>query len=226
MSLKLQHPLRSAATISASVTWSDWPSRNFAMMPSSMSAQASIIFSRISAHLALRSAGISIHSYFCLRLFVEDGGLHGDEIDHALVLIFLADRPLDGHRVDSEARLERRDVHREVGADLVHLVDEHDARHLVLVGLAPHRLGLRLHAVAAVEDGHRAVEHAERALDLDGEVDVSRRVDDVDVMLGMVVLHPFPEAGRGRRRDGDAALALLLHPVHDGRAVVHLADLG
>src|SRR5690606_33602032 len=30
---------------------------------------------------------------------------------------------------------------------------------------------------------------------------------------------------RGGRRDGDAALLLLLHVVHDRRAVVHLADL-
>src|SRR4029078_12856478 len=32
----------------------------------------------------------------------------------------------------------------EVRADAVHLVDEADPRHAVLVGLAPHRLGLRL----------------------------------------------------------------------------------
>ena len=62
----------------------------------------------------------------------------------------------------------------EVGADAVHLVDEADARHVVLVGLAPHRLGLGLHAGHGVEDGDRAVEDAQRALHLDGEVDVVR----------------------------------------------------
>src|SRR3989449_5510422 len=35
----------------------------------------------------------------------------------------------------------------------------------------------------------------------------------------------LPEAGRRRRCDGDAALALLLHPVHDRCTVVHLAHL-
>ena len=54
---------------------------------------------------------------------------------------------------------------------------------LVLVGLAPHRLALRLDAVHPVEDGDRAVQHAQRALDLDGEVDVPGRVDDVDAVL-------------------------------------------
>jgi pyrrolidone-carboxylate peptidase len=61
----------------------------------------------------------------------------------------------------------------EVRADLVHLVDEADARDVVLVGLAPDRLGLGLDALLAVEDGDGAVEDAQRALDLDGEVDVA-----------------------------------------------------
>src|SRR5204863_9278876 len=44
------------------------------------------------------------------------------------------------------------------------------------------------------------------------------RVDDVDAVIA-------PEAGRRRRRDGDTALLFLLHPVHDGGAFVHFADL-
>ena len=68
----------------------------------------------------------------------------------------------------------------EVGADAVHLVDEAHARDVVLVGLAPHRLGLRLDAGDRVEHRDRAVEDAQRPLDLDGEVDVAGRVDDVD----------------------------------------------
>ena len=106
----------------------------------------------------------------------------------------------------------------EVRAELVHLVDEADARDVVGVGLAPHRLRLRLHALLAVEDGDGAVQDAQGALDLDREVDVTRRVDDVDLVV-------FPEAGRRGGRDRDAALLLLLHPVHRGRAVVDLTDL-
>src|SRR5882762_4811903 len=70
-----------------------------------------------------------------------------------------------------------------------------------------------------VLDGAVAVfEHAQRPLDLDGEVDVAGRVDDVDP----VVLPPARGGGRG---DGDAALLLLDHPVHDGGALVDLAHL-
>ena len=63
-----------------------------------------------------------------------------------------------------------------------------------------------------------AVEHAQRALDLDGEVDVAGRVDDVEALV-------VPERGGRGRRDGDAALLLLLHPVHRRGAFMHFADL-
>ena len=95
----------------------------------------------------------------------------------------------------------------EVGAEAVHLVDEAHAGHVVLVGLTPHGLGLGLDAGHAVEHGHGAVEHAQRPLHLDGEVDVARRVDDVDAVV-------VPEGGGGGGGDGDAALLLLHHPVH------------
>jgi len=53
---------------------------------------------------------------------------------------------------------------------------------------------------------------------LQREVDVAGCINDVD---GVVV----PVAGGGGGGDGDAALLLLHHPVHGGRALVHLADL-
>src|ERR1022692_2682359 len=69
-----------------------------------------------------------------------------------------------------------------------------------------------------VEHGDSAVEDAQRALDLDGEVNVTGGVDQVDRVVP-------PDAGRRGRRDGDAALLLLLHPVHGGRALMNLTDL-
>ena len=62
--------------------------------------------------------------------------------------------------------------HVEVGADAVHLVDEAHARHAVRVGLTPDGLGLRLDAGDRVEHGDGTVEHAERTLHLEREVDV------------------------------------------------------
>ena len=86
------------------------------------------------------------------------------------------------HGVALQAGADLIDRAVEVRADAVHLVDEADARHAVLVGLAPHRLGLRLDAGDRVEHRHRTVEHAQRALDFDREVDVAGRVDDVDAV--------------------------------------------
>ena len=129
-----------------------------------------------------------------------------------------ADRQLGERDGRVEAVLDHVDAAEEVGTDAVHLVDEAHARHVVLVGLTPDGLGLGLDPGDGVEHRDRAVEHAQRPLDLDGEVDVAGRVDDVDPRVA-------PAAGGGGRRDGDAALLLLGHPVHDRRALVDLTDL-
>src|SRR5206468_3512832 len=91
-------------------------------------------------------------------------------------------------------------------------------RYAVPVSLPPDGFRLRLDAGYGVENRDRAVEHPQRALHLDGEVDVPRGVDDVNG-----VAEP---ARRGSgRRDGDAAFLLLLHPVHGGRALMDLTEL-
>ena len=105
------------------------------------------------------------------------------EIDHALNS---ASAPIG--QVMTIGRAPRRSIiicnaARKIGAHAVHLVDEADARHAIFVGLAPHGFGLRLDARDGVEHGDRAVEHAHRTLDLDGEVDMAGRVDDVDAVL-------------------------------------------
>ncbi len=147
-----------------------------------------------------------------------DDLLHREEVDDALELVLGADRHLNRHRARAEPLANLFDDVEEVGADAVHLVDEDDARNLILVRLAPNRLGLRLHRGNRIEERDQAVEHAQRALDLDREVHVARRVDDVDARVAP------GRRGRGRG-DRDAALLLLNHPVHRRGAVVHLAHL-
>ncbi len=149
---------------------------------------------------------------------VPDHRLHADQVDQARQVGFGADRELDRHGLGAQTVADRLDRLVEVGADLVHLVDEDDARNLVLVGLTPDGLGLRLDAGVAVQHRHGAVEHAQRTLDFNGEVHVAGGVDDVEALL-------FPEGGRRGGRDGDAAFLLLVHPVHGGGAVVDFADL-
>jgi hypothetical protein len=147
-----------------------------------------------------------------------DDGLHLDEVDDTREVVLRPDRDLERHRVRAEPVAHRLHGPEEVRAGAVHLVDERDARHLVLVRLPPDRLRLWLHARDGVEDCDRAVEDAQAALDLDRKVHVPGRIDDV---------HPIvaPERRRRSRRDRDPALLLLGHPVHRRGALVHLSHL-
>ena len=115
----------------------------------------------------------------------------------------------------------------EISAGAVHLVDEGNARHAVLVGLAPDRLGLGLHAGHGTENRDGAVEHTHGALHLGGEVNVPGSVDDIDALLDALPRTPrgIPGAGNGGGSDRDATLTLLLHPVGDRGALVNFAHL-
>ncbi len=147
-----------------------------------------------------------------------DDALHGEEIDDAQEIVFGSDRYLNRHRARAQALANLSDDVEEIRTHPIHLVDEHDARHFVLVGLTPHGFGLRLHGGNRVEKCDQPVEHAQRALHFDGEINVAGRIDNVDTRIA--------PGGRSRgRRNRNAALLLLYHPVHRSGTVVHFADL-
>ena len=166
------------------------------------------------------------------RLVVPDDGLHLHEDDHPEEVALLADRQLQHHGLRAEEVDDGLDTIIEVGAGPVHLVQEAHPRHTVLVRLPPDRLGLRLNTSDAVEAGNSTVKDAKRPLDLEGEIDVAGCVNNVDPVVARVddrtaaaFLLRIPVARCRCRRDRDATLLLLLHPVHRGAALVHLADL-
>ena len=118
----------------------------------------------------------------------------------------------------------------EVRTNAVHLVGKDHTWYSVAVGLTPHGFRLRLDAGDGVEQRHRAIEHAQRPLHLDGEVNVTRGVDDVDavfrtVALGIALPMALPKAGGRSRSDRDATFLFLLHPIHGGRTVMHFTNL-
>ena len=92
-----------------------------------------------------------------------------------------ADGQVDRDRLAVEPVADFVERAEEIGPFAVHLVDEGDPRHAVLVGLVPDRLALGLDAFAGAEDHHAAVEHAQAPLDLGREIDVAGRVDQVDL---------------------------------------------
>ena len=152
-------------------------------------------------------------------LAVEVASLHRHEVDHSLELVFLANRDLHRHRIGTELVAELLDDAVIVSTGAVHLVDERQPGHLVALHLPVDRHRLALHAADGAEDKDRAVEDAQATLHLDGEIDVARGVDEVDVAV--VPLH-----ARGGTGDRDPALPLEIHVVH-GRAItaaLHFLD--
>src|SRR5690606_22601361 len=71
--------------------------------------------------------------------FVPDNAFHLDQVDNALEGVFGADWDDDRHRVGLQTQLELVVNLEEVRAGTVHLVNERQTRHVVLVGLAPNR---------------------------------------------------------------------------------------
>ena len=182
--------------------------------------------------LLLHVVGDLLDAHVVAHIVVVDLGGHVDQVDDALEGVLTADGQLDGHAVGVQAVVQHLDAVEEVGAHGVHLVDVDHAGDLVFICLTPDRLGLGLDAALGSQNGDRTVQHAQRALHLDGEVDVARGVDDVDAMAVLLVRHGIllglavaPVAGGGSGSDGDAALLLLNHPVHRGCALMHLTDL-
>ena len=51
------------------------------------------------------------------------------------------------------------------------------------------------------------------------------RIDDVDTIFIKLAIHTAPEAGGRSGRNRDAALLLLLHPIHGGSTVMYLTNL-
>src|SRR5206468_3859638 len=100
---------------------------------------------------------------------------------------------------------------------LVNLVDKTNSRHAVLVRLTPDFFRLRLNSVNRVEHRDSTIKNAEGALHFGSEVHVAGSIDNIDANVA-------PGASGSGGGNGDAALLLLLHPVHGGGAFVDLSD--
>ena len=86
--------------------------------------------------------------------------------------------------------------------------------------------GLRHRSIDRIDQQQHGVDHAQDALDLAAEIGMARGVDDVDMVLGALVL---PGDGGVLAENRDAALAFQLvgihHPLRHGRAFVQRAGL-
>ena len=174
-----------------------------------------------------RNLGHGLGVGHALVIGVEVPCGHGHQVDDAPEVVLGAHGHLSGNRRSVQAVLHGLNGVEEVCADTVVLVDVRDARNAITVGLTPNGLGLRLNASDSVEDRDSAVENAQGALDLGGEVNVAGGIDDLEAIFltALSTTRVLPEARGGSCGDGNAALLLLDHPVHGSSAVVNLADL-
>src|SRR5690606_17400374 len=138
---------------------------------------------------------IQIFKLGALAGFVPDDRFHLDQIDHAFEAVFSADRNDDRHRIGAQACLQLVVNLEEVCTGTVHFVHKGQTRHFVFVGLTPYGFGLGLNAAYRTIDHAGAIEYTHGTLNLNGEVDVSGRVDNVDAMLRIVTRHAPPESG-------------------------------
>ena len=176
--------------------------------------------------------GNGLGTHIVAHVIVVDLSVHIDQVNDTAEGILLTDRQLDGHAVGVQTIMQHLDAAEEVSTHGVHLVDVHHTGDFVFISLTPNGLRLRLDTTLCGQNGHRTVQNAQRALDLNSEVHVARSVDNVDavtillernrILLGLGVR---PVAGGSSGSDGDTTLLLLNHPVHGSAAIMNFADL-
>ena len=154
-------------------------------------------------------------------VIVVDDSVHVDKVYKTNEFVLRTDRQYKGKGISTQTLFNLcANVH-EVCTGTVHFVNVTDTGHIVFVGLTPYGLTLGLYATYCTEGCNSTVQHTQRTLNLNGEVNVSGGVDKVDLVLFAFVV---PEGGSSSRSDGDTTLLLLNHPVHGSRTVVSFTD--
>ena len=102
------------------------------------------------------------HQGDIIALFIIiDVCLHLKEIDDPLEIVLAPDRKLKADRVFAEAGADLFYRTVEIRAHDIHLIDECHTRYVILIGLTPHILRLRLHTALRAEYADRTVQDTE-----------------------------------------------------------------
>ena len=133
----------------------------------------------VSLHVIRDVGNGDIFTFF----IVIDIGFHFEQVDNAFELIFLADRQLDRNCVLTQTGLDHIDGIVEVCAHDIHFVNECHTRDVVLVSLSPNIFRLWLNAAFCTENTYSSVEHSQRTLYFNCEINMSRSINDIDTML-------------------------------------------
>ncbi len=132
-----------------------------------------------------------------------------ERVAHALARLAAGENGLLGGDRESLLDLVSRPLG--IGGRKIDLVDDRDDLEVRVHRHERVGDGLRLHALRRVDDEQHAFARRERTADLVGEVDVTRGVDEVQ-LVGLPVVGVVEQPDR-LRLDRDAALALDVHRV-------------
>ena len=93
----------------------------------------------------------------------DPSGEHGDDHESAKFRFNIIDTDWQMHwqRLCASAVFDHVDAVKEVSADLVHLIDENDPRHLITVSLTPNCFGLWLYTGIRIKNANRAIENGQ-----------------------------------------------------------------
>ena len=103
----------------------------------------------------------------------------------------------------------------EVTTSLVNFVNKTDTRDAVFSSLAPNCFRLSLNTHLTIKDHNRAIEDTERTLNFSCEVDVTRGIDNVNLVA-------LPIGSHGSGGNSNTTFLFLLHPVSSSTAGVTL----
>ncbi len=182
----------------------------------------------------LRTPFFSQFLHISWDIFVNEGNaligivpvdrFHFHQVNNTGETFFCADSQLKWNWVCTQAHLHLLNNFQEVSTHAVHFVNERDAWNFIFVSLAPYGFRLWLNTTNCTVNHYCAIKHTHRTLNFDGEVNVSRGVDDVYVVWFKLLSHTRPETGSCSGRDGNTTFLLLLHPVHGCCAVMNFTD--
>mmetsp|Transcript_894 Transcript_894/g.2071 ORF Transcript_894/g.2071 Transcript_894/m.2071 type:complete len:552 (+) Transcript_894:661-2316(+) len=151
-------------------------------------------------------------------LSTPDNGFHGDKVNDTQEIHFGTNRKLKDSRGGSEQLNDSVNAEVEVGSGSVHFVQEAHTRDLVLVSLTPDGFGLGFDSGNTIENGDGSIQNSKGTFDFQGEIDVTRGINDVDTVI-------LPGASGSGGGNGNSTLLFLFHPIHGGSSFVDLTNL-
>ena len=169
--------------------------------------------------------GRDFHKFFVLAHIVAVyNGLHTDQVNHALELIFASDRNLERNRVCVQAVTHHVHYMEEISADDIHFIDICHTRYFVFVSLTPYGFRLGFNTALGRKYCNRSVQNPQGTFNFYRKVNVARSINNVDTVGVVLLLGTFPHAGSCSGSNRNTTFLLLNHPVHSSGSVVDFTD--